>query len=67
MISEAVVASFDEARGDGLLRDHRGREFYFHCVHIVDGTRVIEVGTPVRARRVVGLRGRDEAADVVKL
>jgi cold shock CspA family protein len=64
---EGVVASFDEARGDGRLRDHRGREFYFHCVHIADGTRLIEVGTHVRARRRVGLRGRDEAADVEKI
>ena len=67
MIIEAEVESFDAARGDGLLRDARGREFYFHCVHIADGTRDIEPGTKVRARRVVGLRGRDEAAEVVKL
>ena len=67
MIIEAVVVIFDEARGDGLLRDHRGREFYFHCVHIADGTRHVDAGTPVTARRAVGLRGRDEAFDVVKL
>jgi len=67
VIIEAVVASFDEARGDGVLRDQRGQEFYFHCVHIADGTRHVTPGTRVRARRVVGLRGRDEASDVVKL
>ena len=61
---DAVVATFDEVRGDGLLRDDRGAEYYFHCVHIADGSRHIGVGTPVRARRVVGLRGRDEAADI---
>jgi CspA family cold shock protein len=61
---EAVVAHFDEARGDGVLRDSRGQEFYFHCVQIADGSRRIDVGTEVTARRVVGLRGRDEAADV---
>ena len=66
MIIDAVVVSFDEARGDGVLRDERGREFYFHCVHIADGTRHIDVGILVRARRVVGLRGHDEAVDVVK-
>jgi hypothetical protein len=64
---EAVVVSFDEARGDGLMRDALGREFYFHCVHIADGTRAVTPGALVRARRVVGLRGRDEAAEVVKL
>lgn len=67
MIIDAVVASFDESRGDGVLHDTRGREFYFHCVHIADGTRLIDVGARVRAQRVVGLRGRDEAADLVKL
>jgi cold shock CspA family protein len=64
---EGVVAVFDEDRGDGIVRDDQGREFYFHCVNIADGTRRIDVGTRVRAARVVGLRGRDEAADVVKL
>ncbi|NNN10091.1 MAG: hypothetical protein HKL85_12990 [Acidimicrobiaceae bacterium] len=64
---DAVVVSFDEARGDGLLRDDRGRDYYFHCVHIADGTRLIDAGALVSARRAVGLRGRDEATDVVKL
>ena len=64
---EGVVAAFDEVRGDGFVRDDEGREFYFHCVNIADGTRRIDVGARVRASRVVGLRGRDEAADVVKI
>jgi len=64
---EAVVASFSEARGDGLLRDVDGLEFYFHCIHIADGSRTITPGTRVRARRLVGLRGRDEATDVTPL
>lgn len=67
MTFDAVVVSFDEARGDGVLRDARGHELYFHCVHIVDGTRTVLAGTSVRARRVVGLRGRDEAAEIVKI
>lgn len=65
MIFDAVVVGFDDVRGDGTLRDDRGREFYVHCVAIVDGTRHLDVGAAVRARRVVGRRGRDEAADVV--
>jgi hypothetical protein len=64
---DGVVMAFDEARGDGMLRDARGAEFYFHCVHIADRSRLVDAGAPVRARRVVGLRGRDEAVDVVKL
>ncbi len=63
---EAVVVQFDETRGDGVLRDGRGREFYFHCVAIADGSRVVDPGATVRARRMIGLRGRDEATDVVK-
>ncbi len=67
MSGEGVVAIFDQARGDGWLRDAHGREFYFHCVQIADGSRSIEVGTRVRFRRVVGLRGRDEAAALERL
>ncbi len=67
MIIDAVVVSFDDSRGDGVLRDLRGGELYFHCVHIADGSRHLDAGERVRARRAVGLRGRDEAIDVVKL
>ena len=67
LVIEGVVVDFDEARGDGLLRDGRGGEYYFHCVQIADQSRRIDVGAVVRFRRVVGLRGRDEAADVEKL
>jgi hypothetical protein len=63
---EAVIVQFDEARGDGVMRDGRGREFYFHCVAIADGSRVVDPGAIVTARRMIGLRGRDEATDVVK-
>ncbi len=67
MIIDAVVVDFDDVRGDGILRDGRGGEFYFHCVHIADGSRHIDAGARVQARRAVGLRGRDEAIDIVKL
>ena len=67
MIIDAVVAAFDDRRGDGVLRDREGHEFYFHCVHVADGTRRVDVGAAVRARRAVGLRGRDEAVDVEKV
>lgn len=67
MSFDAVVVAFDEARGDGVLRDARGREFYFHCVSITDGSRHVDVGATVRARRQVGLRGRDEASHLVKI
>ncbi|MEI7653808.1 MAG: hypothetical protein WCJ82_00830 [Actinomycetota bacterium] len=57
----ATVDSFDVRRGDGWLRDEAGERFYFHCITIADGTRSIDVGVTVRARRRIGLLGRDEA------
>jgi cold shock CspA family protein len=42
------VTEFDEARGLGVISDDADHEFRFHCIEIVDGTRWIAVGTPVR-------------------
>lgn len=56
-----VVVDFDERRGDGVLKSDAGEELYFHCLEIANGTRVIPVGTRVRARRGVGRQGHDEA------
>ena len=62
-----VVETFDGRRGDGSIRSEEGERFYFHCVNIADGSRVIEAGTRVRARRDVGLQGRDDAVAIEKL
>jgi cold shock CspA family protein len=62
-----VVELFDGRRGDGFIRSDDGGQFYFHCVNIADGSRVIEAGTRVRARRDVGLQGRDDAVAIEKL
>ena len=59
-----VVTNFDESRGDGLITGVSGELFYFHCVAIRDGSRHIDVGTSVSARRTVGHLGEDEASDV---
>lgn len=59
-----VIESFDERRGDGRLRDDDGRIFYFHCLSIADGSRVILVGVRVRAERSVGRLGHDEVVAV---
>lgn len=59
-----VIERFDDRRGDGWLRRDDGALFYFHCVAIADGTRVIDVGAKVEARRVVGHVGHDEVVDV---
>ena len=60
------VEAFDDHRGDGRLRTDEGEVFYFHCVNIADGSRRVEVGERVTARRGVGHLGRDEAFDVEK-
>jgi len=62
-----VIELFDVARGDGIFRSETGESLYFHCVTIADGTRNIEESTRARARRSVGLLGRDEVADVQTL
>ena len=59
-----VVQSFDDNRGDGVVRSDGGESFYFHCVSISDGTRHIDAGVRVSARRSVGLRGRDEVVSL---
>ncbi|HEY1761064.1 MAG TPA: hypothetical protein VGG17_00595 [Acidimicrobiales bacterium] len=66
MIIEGVVETFDERRGDGLITSDHGEQFYFHCVSITDGTRHIDVGARVRARRRVGHVGRDEVVEVAR-
>jgi cold shock CspA family protein len=61
------IESFDERRGDGLLRSEDGERLYFHCVNIADGTRSVTPGETVSARRGVGHLGHDEALEIVKL
>jgi hypothetical protein len=61
------IESFDELRGDGLLRSDARESLYFHCVTIADGSRSIDSGALVTARRGVGHLGHDEAFDIVKV
>ena len=63
-VRHGSVTAFDEPRGLGEVTDDDGAVFAFHCVEIVDGTRSIEVGTPVRFD-VVAKLGRYEAARIV--
>jgi cold shock CspA family protein len=58
------IESFDDRRGDGLLRTDAGEGLYFHCVNIADGSRSIAPGTSVSARRQVGHLGHDEAVEI---
>ena len=63
-VVHGVVTNFDDARGDGTVRDGEGRDYYVHCVDIGDGSRTIAVGTAVAFVPQVGHLGRVEASDV---
>jgi cold shock CspA family protein len=60
------VTSFDEHRGVGEITADDGAVYPFHCTVIADGTRTIDIDTPVEFEVVPGLRGRWEAAAVTK-
>jgi cold shock CspA family protein len=63
-----TVSEFDEHQGMGTIRsDGDGREYFFHCTQILDGSRTIDAGAPVRFEVVAGHLGRWEAAKVEKV
>ncbi|HAS12650.1 MAG TPA: hypothetical protein DCS55_19395 [Acidimicrobiaceae bacterium] len=59
-----TVTAFDEDRGLGEITTDGGEVHHFHCTGIADGSRTIEVGTPVRFGIIPGRLGRWEAWDV---
>lgn len=65
--STGKVVAFDEHRGYGTVRATDGRELFFHCTAIADGTRRIPVGADVVFAVVPGHRGRWEATDLAPL
>jgi cold shock CspA family protein len=62
---EGVVASFDDFKGYGTVRGADGRELFFHCTQIADGTRTIAVDTAVTFEIRPGHRGEWEATSVL--
>ena len=62
-----TVSEFDEHVGLGTVRAEDGRELPFHCTQLLDGTRTVVVGAPVRFEIVAGHLGTWEAAHVEKL
>jgi 6,7-dimethyl-8-ribityllumazine synthase len=67
-LRHGAVASFDEARGTGVVRDTAtGDEVPFHCTVIADGTRTIAAGAAVVFTVVAGLAGEHEAGEVLRL
>jgi cold shock CspA family protein len=58
------VSQFDEAKGYGTVRGDDGRDLFFHCTQIADGTRTIPVGVNVEFEVVPGRNGRWEATHI---
>jgi cold shock CspA family protein len=56
-----TVADFDEAKGYGTVRADDGRQLFFHCTQIADGTRRIPVGAVVEFEVAAGHNGQWEA------
>lgn len=63
-VSAGVVVAFDDEAGHGIVQDDDGREWYFHCTRIADGTRTIAVGAPVTFAVVAGPTRHWEASDL---
>jgi cold shock protein len=61
---EGSVVAFDEDKGYGTVRASDGRDLFFHCTQIADGTRTIDVGADVTFDVVAGHLGRYEAAAI---
>ena len=60
-----TVIAFDGAVGLGHVERDDGRRFLFHCIELADGTRSIEVATPVTFGLLCKL-GRYEASAVTR-
>lgn len=67
MVTAGTVVDFDEHRGYGTVRAAEGRELFFHCTAIADGSRRIDVGAAVVFVVAPGHLGRWEAAVVEAL
>ena len=59
------VIAYDEAAGYGTIRGVDGREWWFHCTAIADGSRQIDVGAVGTFTLVAGRFGRWEAMGIV--
>jgi cold shock CspA family protein len=59
-----TVAAFDEPKGYGTVRTADGRDLFFHCTQIADGTRTIPVGVAVEFDVKAGHMGNWEAVDI---
>ena len=60
-----MVTEFDEHKGWGTVRTVDGRQLFFHCTAIADGTRTIATGTEVTFEVGPGRAGRWEAYGLI--
>jgi cold shock CspA family protein len=58
------VVAFDDAAGFGSVEADDGRQYFFHCTQIADGSRTIAPDTPVSFEVVAGHLGRWEATAI---
>jgi cold shock protein len=63
-VPRGEVLEFDEPAGYGTIRSSDGRDLFFHCTAISNGTRTIPPGSEVTFTVVPGRLGRWEAAAV---
>jgi CspA family cold shock protein len=61
-----TVVAFDAEKGYGTVRAQDGRELFFHCTQLADGSRTVDVGAAVDFRVVAGNSGRYEAVAVTR-
>jgi cold shock CspA family protein len=61
-----TVTEFDEQTGLGTVVGADGRQYLFHCIEIVDGSRTVDLGQPVRFQPLPKF-GRIQAGRLVKL
>ena len=59
------VIAYDVAAGYGTIRGSDGREWWFHCTAIADGSRRIAVGASGVFSLAAGRSGRWEAVGIV--
>jgi cold shock CspA family protein len=59
-----TVSSFDDDAGLGTITGDDGTEFAFHCTAIADGSRTIEVNTPVAFEPRAARHGTYEASAI---
>ena len=64
---KGTVVAFDDDKGFGTVRSSDGRELFFHCTELTDGTRTIDEGVHVMFDVAPGHLGRYEAVSVRRL